>query len=228
MKRFCAIKSGKRRAFSLIAVLVIALAGMALVGGILYTFNSFAGASRQVTSDSWEYNILQEAVEQGKTYVREEMIKHGNNGGDEPLTWKENDSAKVGAIDDLLIRSPAGGHSQTGHYIHRTVNERGLNGTLDLYIYAMGYTSSDVAPTLSPAERALLPPMMSPLPPNGGGGGSGGVLTATPLGTNSDEDEEPDEYKLDIAAYLIRAVFVDADTGAEKSIETAVIQSMRE
>jgi hypothetical protein len=224
MKRFCAIKAGKRRAFSLIAVLVIALAGMALVGGILYTFNSFAGASRQVTSDSWEYNILQEAVEQGKTYVREEMLKLDITKNDKPLTWKENDSDKVYAIDNLLIRASTGTHPQTGHYIHRTVNERGLNGTLDLYIYAMDYTSSDVAIS-SAAERASLPPMLV-LSPNTGRGGSGAVETGTPSDTDDEENKELEQP--DAAAYLIRAVFVDGNTGVEKSIETAVIQSMRE
>ncbi|MDR1516192.1 MAG: hypothetical protein LBS45_10910 [Synergistaceae bacterium] len=167
MKIFRSVKARKRRAFSLIAVLIIALAGMALVGGILYTFEAFSGASRQTTSSSWEYNILQEAVEHGKAFVREQTLALIPD-DDLPLTWKESDTDKISSLSSLLIRGKDG--TQIGHLIKNyPINEKGLNGTLNLYIYSMGYTSDDIDDSaLSASDRALLPPSI--IMPEGGGG----------------------------------------------------------
>jgi hypothetical protein len=153
MKVFRKVKARKKRAFSLIAVLIIALAGMALVGGILYTFEAFSGASRQVTSSSWEYNILQDAVEQGKAFVREQMLSLGPD--DKPLSGK---TGKIEGLEDLLIRDDDG-TTIIGHLIKdKPINERGLHGKLNLYIYSMNYKSEDIDSSISPTDKALLPP----------------------------------------------------------------------
>ncbi|MDR0615270.1 MAG: hypothetical protein LBG29_00525 [Synergistaceae bacterium] len=213
------IKARKRRAFSLIAVIAIAIAGLALVGGILYTFQAFSGASMQVTSSSWEYNFLQEAVEQGKAFLRNQTLSL-EPGTDEPLTWKESDSDKIENLTDLLIRDKDG--KQIGHLTSRNINERGLNGTLNLYIYSMAYTSDDISVSIPAEDRAQLPPSFpiyssgaeseweeGPLEP-------GAIITSDDIGTSGGE-----------AAYLIRATFTDNVTHSEKSIETAIVQSMK-
>ena len=206
MKHLCVIKPRGRRAFSLIAVLVIALAGMALVGGILYTFNSFSGASRQVTSDSFEYNLLQEATERGKADVRDKILAieppanptefEANNPDKRPMKWKDGkaEGSKIGSPNDLLINLKEIANPQVTHI---TTGAGGARGVLTLYIFDMEYsTSNDLAPSLSDNDRAQLPPAIQ--------------SEADTAGT-----------------YLIRAVFVDDDTGVEKSIETAIVQSMR-
>ncbi|MDR0649440.1 MAG: hypothetical protein LBF92_08920, partial [Synergistaceae bacterium] len=192
MKHLCVIKPRGRRAFSLIAVLVIALAGMALVGGILYTFNSFSGASRQVTSDSFEYNLLQEATERGKAYVRDKILAidptafEASNPDKRPMKWKDGkaEGSKIGSPNDLLINLKEIDNPQVTHI---TAGAGGARGDLTLYIFDMEYASTDLAPGLTPDERAQLPPAIQ----------SGADTAGT---------------------YLIRAVFVDSDTGVEKSI----------
>jgi hypothetical protein len=190
------IKARRRRAFSLIAVLVIALAGMALVGGILYAFNSFSGASRLVVSDSWEYNLLQEAAERGKAYVREKILaidpdQTGINGHD--MTWEEKvgGATKISKHSDLLIHEEA---------LPTPAGARGVRGAMRLYIFDVDYDAEEDLAALFPEdEKALLPPAL----PSGIG------IKDRGFGT-----------------YLIRAVFVD-DTGVEKSIETAIVQSKK-
>jgi hypothetical protein len=153
MKRSKNLKGRRRQAFSLIAVLIIAIAGLALVGGILYTFQAFSGASRQAMSASREYNLLQEAVEQGKALVRERMLARNPDEG--PLMRKSH-PAPITTLEDLLIQEPQ----------EFPIDKNGLKGTLKLYIYAMDYTSDDVA-GLSDSEKALLPPSLILLPDGG-------------------------------------------------------------
>jgi hypothetical protein len=155
VKRSKNLKTLRRRAFSLIAVLIIAIAGLALVGGILYTFQAFSGASRQATLSSREYNLLQDAVEQGKAFVREQTLALVSS--DKPLTWKrEGFDNKVYSVGSLLLRDKSG-NNVIGHLIKdKQVKENGLDGTLNLYIYVMGYTSDDL---VSP-DIPLLPPAL--------------------------------------------------------------------
>jgi hypothetical protein len=213
----------RRRAFSLIAVLVIAIAGLALVGGILHTFQAFSGASMQVMSSSWEYNYLQEAVEQGKAFLRDQILALDPSTS-EPLKWKQSETDKISNLRDLLIRDRSG--NPIGHRINdRPISEKGLDGTLNLYIYSMAYVSDDFHSSLTDAQKAQLPPSL--IVNSGPGGGE--MMESTP----EDPGEEvsgpaPTGPSTAAAAYLIRATFTDKATGNEKSIETAIVQSMRE
>jgi hypothetical protein len=227
MERFAKIKAGKRRGFSLIAVLIIAVAGMALVGGILYTFQAFSGSARQVISSSWVYNDLQEGVEQGKAFLREKILAL-DPGTDKVLTWKPDSGTHIDELEDLLICDTSG--TPIGHIVHKNINEKGVNGTMDVYIYAMGYTSSDIAPGIDAAERAKLPPIIEVNSvPTGdcdcGGNGDGMCPCYESCSCSSSPTGGP---SAEAGAYLIRAVFKDDDTGVEKSIETALVQSMKE
>jgi uncharacterized membrane protein YgcG len=243
MKRFEKIKAGKRRGFSLVAVVIIAIAGMALVGGILYTFQAFSGSARQVISSSWVYNDLQEGVEYGKAFLRERMLDPTL---DEKLSWKQGvtDTTQIATVDDLLIRDVSAPYAQIGHIVRdKDINEKGVKGKLNVYIYAMGYKSGDVSSSISADQRAKLPPTIVLKPTDGDGGinddkskpadldaGSGGSVAGGGGGGGSGGGgtDVRDGGAKDVGAYLIKAVFKDDDTGVEKSIETALVQSMAE
>jgi hypothetical protein len=221
MRIFQGVMARKRRAFSMIAVVIIAVSGMALVGGILYTFNSFAGASRQSTSESWEYNVLQEAVEQGKAIVRERML---DENATEPLTWLKPSNG-INDFRDLRVISPDGTLIPTPMNVTK-ISGRDLGGTLSMYILAMDYDpkynpNGDLDPGIAPAAKALLPPSLKIT------GTGNSIVDGEALGEDDPNDTDDPGKSGRSAAYLIRAVFVD-DNGAEKSIETAIVQSMSE
>ena len=61
---------GARRGFSLIVVLLVLLAGLSLLGGIVYMIDTSSGSSRFSVSQDMEYNVMQRGVEEGKAELR--------------------------------------------------------------------------------------------------------------------------------------------------------------
>ena len=61
---------GARRGFSLIVVLLVSLAGLSLLGGIVYMIDTSSGSSRFSVSQDMEYNVMQQGVEEGKAELR--------------------------------------------------------------------------------------------------------------------------------------------------------------
>jgi hypothetical protein len=208
----------RRPAFSLVAVLILAIAGMAVIGGVMYTFDAFSGSARMTVSGTTEYNVLQDAVERGKSFLREEMTKTGVT-----VALRAAPPSQITSHRDLLIQDSG---TVIGHFV---VSEdmKGLGGhqsigVLNVYIYDMQYDPATVNPGMTDAERAALPPSLNltatgssggvedgtPGGLGGGGGGSGGPTTSA-------------------GAYLIRATLVRED-GRQKSIETALVQAVGE
>ncbi|MDR3322255.1 MAG: hypothetical protein LBS93_07375 [Synergistaceae bacterium] len=202
---------GRRRpAFSLLAVLVLAVIGMAFVSGVMYTFNTFSSASRAAVSRKMEYNVLQEGVERGKAFLRSEMVAR-----DDAFRYK---GGKVESLDDLLIRDESNNVMNVPLPNGGQISENGVKGNLSVLIYDMQYEPSDVKGTIEgipPSTRLRTSP---------------GVASGTP--------GEPDEAVGSSAAttgsasktagvYLVRAIFERDDGGGQKSqktIETAVLQ----
>jgi hypothetical protein len=216
-----------RRAFSLVIVLMIAVAGMSLLGGLLYMFDTFAGASRTVANDTEVYNHLQSEVENAKSFLRSYMYdkkkkvqaKVGKGDMVKSLAdievWKKNDD---GTLDSYLYREK------------RDREKVGMReGRLTVRIYDMQHegkipkSPGDAGLTDAQYEEliASLPPTMP----------FSGKAEADPPAGPEDVDE-PSETKPDTASpgvaehcgvYLIRAS-IDFGEGMRKTIETALVQ----
>jgi hypothetical protein len=164
-------------------------------------------------SSATEYNVLQDALEQGKSFLRYEMTK---TGVDDAFTAQ---ATTVEKLDDLLIRKKDG--TVIGHVItSRDVRGPLYSGVLNLKIYDMQYDPGIVDGSITAEDKANLPPSAilpadgksdCPNPDNPGesslcpGGKSGTAIKA--------------------GAYLIRAT-LDFGDGRQKSIETAVVQAV--
>jgi hypothetical protein len=215
--------NNRRRGFSLIAVLVISLAGMALLGGLFYTFQSMSGRTQDVMSQSTTYNTLQDGVEQGKAFLKDEMMK-----GTEALWWSKSGekSKSIKNVSDLLICSVSstGAKTPIGHVVKSADVKVGADkGVLNVYIYDMQYEPDDIDPDIAPAARAELPPMMSV---NSGGGGGSDMEGAEASDTDAGGDEGGGP-SINAGAYVIRATLTRAN-GEAKTIETAVVQAAGE
>jgi hypothetical protein len=195
----------RRRGFSLIAVIVISLAGMALLGGLFYTFQSMSGRTQNVTSRSTTYNMLQDGVEQGKAFLKDVMM-------DETEALRRK-AGTILSVSDLLICPKGSTTTPIGHIVKSADVHIGADkGVLNVYIYDMQYKKEDIGTGITPAARAELPPMM---------------LVG---GKNWEEieyegDDDDSAASINIGAYTIRATFTSGN-GEVKTIETAVVQAV--
>jgi hypothetical protein len=145
-------KSGKARGFSLVLVLIISVIGMALLGGIMYTFQSFAGASRATIANDLKYNILQDGVEKGKTELKARM-----NNINPPPRWMDkaglNENSDIDSLSMLLLVD--------GVVLDQAVAMRDGGGRIKVEIFDMQYDpapgKNDITIT-DDEELALLPP----------------------------------------------------------------------
>jgi hypothetical protein len=218
MKRKCFVpgKKSKKRAFSLIAVLILTFAGMALVGGIMYTFQSFAGASQVASAQNVQYNLLQDGIQKGRAILRARMSTL-----DPPPRWYEHkvgvdSSSSITSAEDLMLVS--------GEVYSKVLDPSdlagvGKQGKIFVKIYDMNYEAGKV--TISdPAEISLLPPAINidfdandwnnrgdPLKPGeaavtaGGGGGT-----------------------VNFGIYLIRA-YLEIDGAETQMLDNALLQA---
>ena len=203
-------KLQRRRAFSLIMVLIIFLIGVSVSGGVMYMVSTYAGGARSGVALEAGYNVMQDGLEQGKTVLKERLA--ALTSGDMPPKWTDvkGSSYKIKVMEDLLIRSG-------DIIVDRSVPAKdlgGRSGKLSVKIYDLQYKISDIDTSLSNAERMKLPPLM-----NVKGNVGGATKTIGP------GEEVPSGAANNVGVYLIRSSLkVDGD---EKALESVVVQSKK-
>lgn len=196
---------GRRLGVSLIVVLLIAMAGMTMLGTIVYILNVSSGSSRVSSRQTEEYNILQKAVEQGKAILRDRM---GNS--DPPPRWtdKYGGEADITDSDTLLI--------ENGIVVSSNVRVLGQGtAALEVRVFDMQYNPERVRIS-DDHELSLLPPSITLEAPSEWW--SPDVLE--PGSENADSSGTANNA----GVYLIRATLTFPD-GETKTIDTAVVQS---
>jgi hypothetical protein len=203
----------KRAGFSLILVLLISLCGAALLGGVMYMIEGFAGATRTTIRKEEIYIRMQDEVEKAKA-----TLKLAMDTATTPLQMTPIPiGTKINSLDDLIVQS---GGSPFG-IVNDNITVGGLSGTLSVRIYDMQYPASQVNDSDEDLV-ASLPPCMESLvltgsgvvsgPLDGGTSEIGGALPELSGGGSA-------------GAYLIRAT-VELSNGSRDTIETAIIQSI--
>jgi flagellar basal body-associated protein FliL len=205
--------SGGKSGFSLITVLMISLVGMFLVGGMMYTFQSFAGKSAVVLSDTVLNNILEDGVERGKAALKARMMNT-----DPPPRWTDKPglgvSSDIDSVETLLL--------EDGTVYTATQNLFGKTANITVEIFDMQYDPEENAVNITdPEELKLIPHSLM-------------------LSASKDKDVytddiiwEPGGHEttfIDVdngGAYLIRATLEVLDSGNRevKILEAAVVQT---
>ncbi|MDR3254173.1 MAG: hypothetical protein LBT31_01225 [Synergistaceae bacterium] len=204
---------GKKRAFSLAAVLIIAFVGLALVGAIMSNFESFGGSMRASGVSKLDYNLLHDGVEKGKAILKEFMA----NEDPPPQGMHVND---VDELDDLLLDI---GDSGVVYKKDLSVGEMAgragaTAGKIIVQIFDMQYNPV-LNPSILPEERAKLPPSV--------------MLTGNTWEEVDREETDATEPlrsggSTNSGVYLIRATLEISDAHDNKKIkvlDTSIVQS---
>jgi hypothetical protein len=198
----------KHEGFSLIIVLIIAMVGMAFVGVVLSTLETFSSASRSESRSTDTYNVLSAEIEKAKAVLKEGMIT-----STAPLT-RENPGAKITSLDQLVVYK---GNAPLWD-IEETRKIGAHEADLFVKIYTMNYDVSDIDPSKlnDYAFTKRLPPIFE---------------LKTQGSLTSDEDMDTDSTgattgkSASAGVYLIRATL---DFGDDQvfTIETSVTQNI--
>jgi hypothetical protein len=206
----------------LIIVMVISLVGVAILGVALQFSMSGGGSGRVANASGKRYNLLQEAVEEGKAKLMEKMDnispipRHANaDDDDEPL---------IGELSRLLVNTDLDGpefgvvkeegipSSELGRL--GILDSTGEGGVLRVSIYDMQYEPTIVAASMSAEDLRMLPPSIMLDPARWREDGD------TKL---ADERDKAGAALLNTGAYLIRA---ELRIGHRVSVlDSAVLQS---
>ena len=208
---------GKRAGFSLIIVLIISLVGFAIVGVTLQLTVLSSGSGRVVSAAHTKYNILQDAVEEGKAALKKAMV-----GVEFPLTFDDDTFKEITSADMLLVDYDFDEDEPKGVVYDKGLNRSDLGrlgiagngGSLKVAIYDMQYDPRNVG-SMTPDDLHMLPPSISP---HGNSAWIGGIVGQTP--------PDPSKSTLHTGVYLIRATL--EVEGAEKRtwiLDSAMIQS---
>jgi hypothetical protein len=206
--------SGGKSGFSLIAVLLIALVGMSLVGGMMYTLQSYAGKSSVVLSDTVLDNILEDGLERGRAALKARMMNE-----DPPPRWTDKPGlgvdSDIDSVETLLL--------EDGTVYTATQNLFGKTANIKVEIFDMQYDpapAKNAVKITDPEELKLIPHSLmlkgvvddwddeNPELPGGG------PLTSDP--------------PVNGGAYLIRATLEVLDSGNNREVkilEAAVVQT---
>jgi hypothetical protein len=213
-------KRKKWTAFSLIAVLIISLIGLAVIGALLQITVISGGAGRTASVNAVKYNRLQEAVEEGKAKLKEKMMALGAD----PAP-RYNAVGPIDDLDDLLIsfdldgpdpgivrrvEIPASELGRMGIFV-----PSGTTATLTVAIYDMGYDSSPENIQIDPsdADFSKIPPAISLDVSGASGAGT----------TDMDKSPTTEGGANDAGTYLIRATLALGDE--EFIMESAIMQA---
>jgi type II secretory pathway pseudopilin PulG len=212
-------KSARRRGFSLLAVLIIAIIGMAIVGGVIQVTVASSSGSRTSAASSVKYNFLQHAVEEGKAAVKAAM-------DDDVTLLKYNSSmSTITSADELLVDWDFGAGTN-GIVKSKTLSKQelgrlgitGNSGELVVRIYDMQYDPGKIPEVgaepgmISPEQFSLLPPS-TPLPSND-----------DPYGTAWAPDRKANHLTSDsTGVYLVRASLEVG--GHETVLDSAIFHS---
>jgi hypothetical protein len=216
-------KPKKRAGFSLIVVLIISLVGLAILGATLQFTVSAGGAGRVAGASGAKYNLLQEAVEEGKAALMEIMDntkpipRHANA--------DEDDEPPIDDLSDLLVSADLGGPARgvvknqpiSSSELGRLgiMDNTGGGGTLSVHIYDMQYTPTLIDDSSMPADEfEMLPPSI--------------ILdfvnwSAYPNLKQANEEITGPKGAANTGAYLIRATL--SVGGRKTTLDTAVLQA---
>ena len=216
-----------RQAFSLVIVLIITIAGMSLLGGLLYMFDAFAGASRVAVNDAEVYNYLQSQIEDAKSILRSYMLDEKKK-----VQAKIEAPSVLNSLEDIEVYKKNDDGSWDASPFYKVDREERVGmrrGRLTVNIYDMQH-SGKIPET--PAEAGLgmgeYEELIASLPPVllFSGNTEGGGDRSNPL--REDDPQDDAEGSASGAAdhsgvYLIRAS-IDFGDGLGKTIDTAVVQ----
>jgi hypothetical protein len=207
----------RRPAFSLIAVLIIAMIAMGILGGVMFSLDSSYFTLRSEDESMNEYLVLQNEVEEARAFLKKAMMERS-----EVLRWRGADGSgvSISSLDDLLLYDPA-----PGAVVGRLKNGGeiaigGLRGKVYVDIYDMQYEPKDLDAGISEAERAQLPPSL--------------IITVEEKiesGEEEDKDDEPEDPSTPsdkTGSYLIKATFVNDSDGGQKTVEVALMQGTKD
>ncbi|MDR1132689.1 MAG: hypothetical protein LBL05_00920 [Synergistaceae bacterium] len=215
-------KPKKRAGFSLIIVMVISMIGVAIVGAAIQFTAASGGAGRVTNTSGKRYNLLQEAVEEGKAKLMEKMDninpipRHAKaDADDEPpigdlgrlLVTTELDGPEPGVVKEQDISSSE---------LRRLgiLDAAGRGGKLKVSIYDMQYEPTIVAASISAEDLRMLPPSIIIDPARWRLDGD------TKL---ADEKDKAGAALLNTGAYLVRAELRIGDRVSV--LDSAVLQS---
>ncbi|MDR1965244.1 MAG: hypothetical protein LBQ36_00920 [Synergistaceae bacterium] len=199
--------SGRRRGFSLILTLLVAICGAAMLGGMMVIAGSFATQSAVSMRSEEAYNILQEEIERGKA-----ILKRAMSGASMPLKKK---SGAINTLDALLVYDGANPLCD----VSRNIRLFGSDAELKVAIYDMEYEISDIPPNPTDEFLASLPQSFVLTAQTG-------ISDGSAMGVDQiDAGAAIASGNTDVGAYAIRATITYAD-GTERTIETAVLQSV--
>jgi hypothetical protein len=204
---------------------MIAVAGMTLLGGLLYMFDAFAGNSRVTVNDAEVYNYLQSEIENAKSELRRYMMRPENK------KVQAKDIGTILSLDDIEVYRDE--DDDVPFYTSRdqvSVRVGMRPGDLSVKIYDMQYDKDKIPPTPTDAGMtdgeyarfiSSLPPTVSLFV------NPGEEDSPTPIGTDPDgTSEEPPDVtgaSAHSGVYLIRAS-IDFGGGLRKTIDTALVQ----
>lgn len=134
--------------FSLIAVLIVAVIGMALIGITFYISESSSGTASLSMQRSLEYNVLQDGLERGKSH----LVQLCNNTDPVPLwTHVHTGGVKITNPGMLVIADGT---------ITDNVKINDVDGQLLIEIFDASYSESAVD-TAVLTDVELMPPALS-------------------------------------------------------------------
>jgi hypothetical protein len=213
-----------RQAFSLVIVLLIAVASMSLLGGLLYMFDTFAGVSRAAANDAEVYNYLQSQIEDAKSELRRYMLDEKKK---VQARTPPDVPEELGSLDDLdyikVYKKNDDGTWDAAPFYEVDRDEKvGMRtGRLTVNIYDMQHTLK-VPSTAAKELIASLPPTLL-----FSGKAEGGGDSIPPLDPDGEPPTPPGSSGSGGAdhagVYLIRAS-IDFGGGLRKTIDTAVVQ----
>ena len=216
----------KRKGFSLIVVLIVAIIGLAIVGTMVQMTVTSGGGGRVSSASGTKYNFMQDAVEKGKAALKESM----NHTGDAPrfVGYYSTTPPVIAELDHLLISQdfpPISGNPD-GIVEDRAVSKAelgrlgiaGNGGTMLVKIYDMQYPTDPSILTLSSSS-----PDFNRLPPS--------IILTTEEEWDDIPTAAPPWWKAIYSkatpdsngVYLVRAVLTIG--GKETVLDSSVVQS---
>jgi hypothetical protein len=231
----------RRRGFSLIVVLILSLIALAVIGAVMQYAVSSGGRGRVSSASAVRYNLLQDALEEGRALLKQSMDNDGK-----PHRYLDKgipEDTPITASDILLLTdSPSptdypGVDFPLGNAITRPMSKSDLerigilgdSGALTVRIYDMQYNPELVpemgagADQISPEELQLIPPSMSLL------GEDDFDVAITTDAPDYERGKKAGASANNAGVYLIRAELSVAGAGGAPArswkLETSIVQA---
>jgi hypothetical protein len=180
----------KREGFSLIAVLIIGLVGLAMIAAAIQMTTADARIGRSSSNANARYNLLSSETEKARVKLKE-AFENPHTVSPPPRRASLSYHSTIANSADLLIDGyPISADLSQSDLASYGIS--GKNGELTVCIYDILYEVSELDPLSTEEDRNALPqslPLSAPSVPDdagpggpggGGGGGGGGSVTGVP------------------------------------------------